>query len=166
VRKNSCFAFSVTVEQSAIKGSRRSNPGTYGARLPAARPAAHHAVGRRAAAAQARDAHGRRRVYVLDEPTNGLHLADLEQLLALLNRLVNSGTAVIVVEHHLSGDGARRLDHRPGAGGAGDDGGRIVFEGTPADLVAARSTLTGTWRPLSAAVPRLSRVADDPFRIG
>ena len=79
-------------------------------------------------------------VYVLDEPTTGLHLADLEQLLGLLDRLVHSGKSVIVIEHHLSVM-RMRLDHRPA--GAGHDGGRIVFKGTPADLVAARSTLTG-----------------------
>jgi excinuclease UvrABC ATPase subunit len=62
-------------------------------------------------------------VYVLDEPTAGLHLADVEQLLGLLDRLVDSGKSAVVIERH--------------------DGGRIVFEGTPADLVAARSTLTG-----------------------
>jgi excinuclease UvrABC ATPase subunit len=81
-------------------------------------------------------------VYVLDEPTTGLHLADLEQLLGLLDRLVDSGKSVIVIEHHQSvmvrGDWI--IDLGPGAG---HDGGRIVFEGTPADLVAARSTLTG-----------------------
>jgi excinuclease UvrABC ATPase subunit len=81
-------------------------------------------------------------VYVLDEPTTGLHLADVEQLLGLLDRLVDSGKSVIVIEHH-QGVMARAdwiIDLGPGAG---HDGGRIVFEGTPADLVAARSTLTG-----------------------
>jgi excinuclease UvrABC ATPase subunit len=81
-------------------------------------------------------------VYVLDEPTTGLHLADVEHLLGLLDRLVDSGKSVIVIEHH-QGVMARAdwiIDLGPGAG---HDGGRIVFEGTPADLVAARSTLTG-----------------------
>jgi excinuclease UvrABC ATPase subunit len=81
-------------------------------------------------------------VYVLDEPTAGLHLADVEQLLALLDRLVDSGKSVIVIEHHqaVMAHGDWIIDLGPGAG---HDGGRIVFEGTPADLVAARSTLTG-----------------------
>ncbi|SDB83681.1 Excinuclease UvrABC ATPase subunit [Raineyella antarctica] len=81
-------------------------------------------------------------IYVLDEPTNGLHLADVEQLLALLDRLVDSGKSVIVVEHHqaVMAHADWIIDLGPGAG---HDGGRVVFEGTPADLVAARSTLTG-----------------------
>ncbi|WP_333768150.1 excinuclease ABC subunit UvrA [Streptomyces sp. IBSBF 2435] len=81
-------------------------------------------------------------VYVLDEPTSGLHLADVEQLLALLDRLVDAGKSVIVVEHHqaVMAHADWIIDLGPGAG---HDGGRIVFEGTPADLVAARSTLTG-----------------------
>jgi excinuclease UvrABC ATPase subunit len=81
-------------------------------------------------------------VYVLDEPTSGLHLADVEQLLGLLDRLVDSGTSVIVIEHHqaVMAHADWIIDLGPGAG---HDGGRIVFEGTPADLVAARSTLTG-----------------------
>ncbi|WP_271217486.1 excinuclease ABC subunit UvrA [Streptosporangium carneum] len=81
-------------------------------------------------------------VYVLDEPTTGLHLADVEQLLGLLDRLVDSGKSVIVVEHHqaVMAHADWIVDLGPGAG---HDGGRIVFEGTPADLVAARSTLTG-----------------------
>ncbi len=88
-------------------------------------------------------------VYVLDEPTNGLHLADVEQLLGLLDRLVDSGTSVIVIEHHQAV--MARADWIIDLGpGAGHDGGRIVFEGTPADLVAARSTLTG--RHLAAYV--------------
>jgi excinuclease ABC A subunit len=80
--------------------------------------------------------------YVLDEPTSGLHLADVEQLLALLDRLVDSGKSVIVVEHHqaVMAHADWIIDLGPGAG---HDGGRIVFEGTPADLVAGRSTLTG-----------------------
>ncbi|WMX45867.1 ATP-binding cassette domain-containing protein [Streptomyces roseicoloratus] len=81
-------------------------------------------------------------VYVLDEPTAGLHLADVEQLLGLLDRLVDSGKSVIVVEHHqaVMAHADWIIDLGPGAG---HDGGRIVFEGTPTDLVAARSTLTG-----------------------
>jgi excinuclease UvrABC ATPase subunit len=81
-------------------------------------------------------------VYVLDEPTAGLHLADVEQLLSLLDRLVDSGKSVIIIEHHqaVMAHADWIIDLGPGAG---HDGGRIVFEGTPADLVAARSTLTG-----------------------
>ncbi|MEV4762302.1 excinuclease ABC subunit UvrA [Micromonospora chokoriensis] len=81
-------------------------------------------------------------VYVLDEPTTGLHLADVEQLLGLLDRLVDSGKSVIVIEHHqaVMAHADWIIDLGPGAG---HDGGQIVFEGTPADLVADRSTLTG-----------------------
>jgi excinuclease UvrABC ATPase subunit len=81
-------------------------------------------------------------VYVLDEPTAGLHLADVEQLLGLLDRLVDSGKSVIVIEHHqaVMAHADWIIDLGPGAG---HDGGRIVFQGTPADLVAGRSTLTG-----------------------
>ena len=81
-------------------------------------------------------------VYVLDEPTTGLHLADVAQLLGLLDRLVDSGKSVIVIEHHqaVMAHADWIIDLGPGAG---HDGGRIVFEGPPADLVAARSTLTG-----------------------
>jgi excinuclease UvrABC ATPase subunit len=81
-------------------------------------------------------------VYVLDEPTTGLHLADVEQLLGLLDDLVDSGKSVIVVEHHqaVMAHADWIIDLGPGAG---HDGGRIVFEGTPANLVANRSTLTG-----------------------
>ena len=81
-------------------------------------------------------------VYVLDEPTAGLHLADVEQLLGLLDRLVDAGKSVIVIEHHqaVMAHADWIVDLGPGAG---HDGGRVVFEGTPADLVAARSTLTG-----------------------
>jgi excinuclease UvrABC ATPase subunit len=81
-------------------------------------------------------------VYVLDEPTTGLHLADVEQLLGLLDRLVDAGKSVIVIEHHqgVMAHADWIIDLGPGAG---HDGGLIVFEGTPADLVAARSTLTG-----------------------
>ena len=89
------------------------------------------------------------RIYVLDEPTTGLHLADVEQLLGLLDRLVDAGTSVIVVEHHqaVMAHADWIVDLGPGAG---HDGGRVVFEGTPADLVATRATLTG--RHLAAYV--------------
>lgn len=81
-------------------------------------------------------------VYVLDEPTTGLHLADVENLLGLLDRLVDSGKSVIVIEHHqaVMAHGDWLIDLGPGAG---HDGGKVVFEGTPADLVADGSTLTG-----------------------
>jgi excinuclease UvrABC ATPase subunit len=105
---------------------------------------------------------GKGSVYVLDEPTTGLHLADVEQLLGLLDRLVDSGKSVIVIEHHqaVMAHADWIIDLGPGAG---HDGGRIVFEGTPAELVASRSTLTGKHlaayvepsgrkRPYSAAV--------------
>ncbi|MFN7142682.1 MAG: ATP-binding cassette domain-containing protein [Myxococcota bacterium] len=95
-------------------------------------------------------------VYVLDEPTTGLHLADLEQLLGLLDRLVDAGKSVIVIEHHqaVMAHADWIIDLGPGAG---HDGGRIVFEGTPADLVAARSTRTG--EHLAAFVGGTSKVA-------
>ncbi|WP_433011439.1 ATP-binding cassette domain-containing protein [Kribbella sp. CA-294648] len=81
-------------------------------------------------------------IYVLDEPTTGLHLADVEQLLALLDRLVDAGKSVIVIEHHqaVMAHADWIIDLGPGAG---HDGGQIVFEGTPADLVAKQPTLTG-----------------------
>jgi len=81
-------------------------------------------------------------VYVLDEPTTGLHLADVEQLLGLLDRLVDAGKSAIVIEHHqaVMAHADWIVDLGPGAG---HDGGRVIFEGTPAELVAARSTLTG-----------------------
>jgi excinuclease UvrABC ATPase subunit len=93
-------------------------------------------------AARMSDKGGAAQVFVLDEPTSGLHLADVEQLLGLLDRLVDSGQSVIVIEHHqaVMAHADWIVDLGPGAG---HDGGRIVFEGTPADLVAARSTLTG-----------------------
>ncbi len=85
---------------------------------------------------------GKGGIYVLDEPTSGLHLADVENLLGLLDRLVDAGKTVIVIEHHqaVMAHADWIIDLGPGAG---HDGGTIVFEGTPADLVAARSTLTG-----------------------
>jgi excinuclease UvrABC ATPase subunit len=81
-------------------------------------------------------------IYVLDEPTTGLHLADVQQILGLLDRLVESGKTVIVIEHHqaVMAHADWIIDIGPGAG---HDGGRVVFEGTPAELVAAKSTLTG-----------------------
>ena len=83
-------------------------------------------------------------VYVLDEPTTGLHLADVQQLLCLLDRLVDAGKSVIVVEHHpaVMAHADWIIDLGPGAG---HDGGRVVFEGTPADLVATAATLTGRY---------------------
>jgi excinuclease UvrABC ATPase subunit len=94
-------------------------------------------------------------VYVLDELTTGLHLADLRQLLVLLDRLVDSGKSVIVIEHHqaVMAHADWIIDLGPGAG---HDGGRIVFEGTPADLVKAKSTLTG--KHLAEFVSRGSRL--------
>jgi excinuclease ABC A subunit len=91
--------------------------------------------------------------YVLDEPTTGLHLADVEQLLGLLDRLVNSGKSVIVIEHHqaVMAHADWIIDLGPGAG---HDGGRIIFEGTPADLVAARCTLTGEHLAAYVGPPR------------
>jgi excinuclease UvrABC ATPase subunit len=85
---------------------------------------------------------GKGGIYVLDEPTSGLHLADVDQLLGLLDRLVDAGTSVIVIEHHQAvvAHADWIIDLGPGAG---HDGGRVVFEGTPGDLIAARSTLTG-----------------------
>jgi excinuclease UvrABC ATPase subunit len=96
-------------------------------------------------------------VFILDEPTTGLHLADVENLLGMLDRLVDSGRSVIVIEHHqaVMAHADWIIDLGPGAG---HDGGRIVFQGTPADLVAARATLTG--EHLAAYVgtgPRRSR---------
>jgi excinuclease UvrABC ATPase subunit len=81
-------------------------------------------------------------VYILDEPTTGLHLADVEQLLEMLDRLVDSGKSVIVIEHHqaVMAHADWIIDLGPGAG---QDGGEIVFEGTPAELVKKKSTLTG-----------------------
>ena len=93
-------------------------------------------------------------VLVLDEPTAGLHLADVEQLLALLDRLVDSGRSVIVIEHHqaVMAHADWIVDLGPGAG---HDGGRVVFEGSPADLVTARSTLTGQHLAEYVRTPKL-----------
>ena len=95
-------------------------------------------------------------IYVLDEPTTGLHLADVEQLLGLLDRLVDSGKSVIVIEHHqaVMAHADWIIDLGPGAG---HDGGRIVFEGTPADLIAKHSTLTGEHLAAYVGGDRLSR---------
>ena len=81
-------------------------------------------------------------VFVLDEPTTGLHLADVEHLLGLLNRLVDEGKSVIVIAHHqaVMAHADWIIDLGPGAG---HDGGRVIFEGTPADLVKDKKTLTG-----------------------
>ncbi len=81
-------------------------------------------------------------IYVLDEPTTGLHLADVEQLLGLLDRLVDSGKSVIVIEHHqaVMAHADWIVDLGPGAG---HEGGTVVFQGTPAQMVQDRSTLTG-----------------------
>ena len=97
-------------------------------------------------------------VYVLDEPTSGLHLADVEQLLGLLDRLVDSGKAVIVIEHHqaVMAHADWIIDLGPGAG---HEGGRVVFEGTPADLVA-------TARPSPASTSPITSAADLPPRRG
>ena len=86
---------------------------------------------------------GKGGILVLDEPTTGLHLADVDQLLGLLDRLVDEGRSVIVIEHHqaVMAHADWIIDLGPGAG---HDGGRVVFEGTPADLVVSRSTLTAT----------------------
>jgi len=81
-------------------------------------------------------------IYVLDEPTSGLHLADVDNLLKLLDRLVDSGKSVIVIEHHqaVMAHADWIIDIGPGAG---TEGGNVVFEGTPAQIVADASTLTG-----------------------
>jgi excinuclease UvrABC ATPase subunit len=92
-------------------------------------------------------------VYVLDEPTTGLHMQDVENLIGLLDRLVDSGRTVIVIEHNL--DVVARADWVIDMGpGAGHDGGRVVFEGTPAELLSANGSLTGEAlrRRLSAPV--------------
>ncbi|GAA0943887.1 ATP-binding cassette domain-containing protein [Virgisporangium aurantiacum] len=104
-------------------------------------------------------------IYILDEPTTGLHLADVEQLLGLLDRLVESGKSVIVIEHHqaVMAHADWIIDLGPGAG---HDGGKIVFEGTPAELVAKRSTLTGEHLADYVGAPAKSRAAAAPRRRG
>jgi len=99
---------------------------------------------------------GSTEVYVLDEPTTGLHMQDVDNLISLLDRLVDSGRTVIVIEHNL--DVVARADWVIDLGpGAGHDGGRVVFEGLPADLVAAGGTLTG--RHLAEHVGQSSEAA-------
>jgi excinuclease UvrABC ATPase subunit len=105
-------------------------------------------------------------VYVFDEPTANLHLADVEQLLGLMDRLVDSGKSVIVIEHHqaVMAHADWIIDLGPGAG---HDGGQVVFEGTPADLVAARATLTGEHLAAYVGLPaRLSPLLGDAVRRG
>ena len=121
------------------------------ARVPQPRPAAHHTCPAASGSGSSWPPRWPEKgdVYVLDEPTTGLHLADVEHLLGLLDRLVDCGKSVIVIAHHQAV--MARADWIIDLGpGAGHDGGRVVFEGTPADLVAARSTLTG--RHLAAYV--------------
>ncbi|WP_010525448.1 excinuclease ABC subunit UvrA [Nesterenkonia sp. F] len=100
-------------------------------------------------------------IYILDEPTVGLHLADVDQLLGLLDRLVDAGRTVIVIEHHqaVMAHADWIIDLGPGAG---HDGGRVVFEGTPAELVAERSTITGEHLAdyVGAWTPRRARPSD------
>jgi excinuclease UvrABC ATPase subunit len=92
-------------------------------------------------------------VYILDEPTSGLHLADVEQLLGLLDRLVDAGKSVIVIEHHqaVMAHADWIIDLGPGAG---HDGGKVVFEGTPAELVKKKPTLTGKHLAAYVGAPR------------
>src|SRR5690606_38105282 len=81
-------------------------------------------------------------IYVLDEPTTGLHMHDVDTLIGLFDRLVDAGSTVIVIEHNL--DVISRADWVIDLGpGAGHDGGKVVFEGVPADLVKAKGSLTG-----------------------
>jgi excinuclease UvrABC ATPase subunit len=85
---------------------------------------------------------GETEVYVLDEPTSGLHMHDVDNLIGLLDRLVEGGRSVIVIEHNL--DVVARADWVIDLGpGAGHDGGRVIFEGPPAELIRAKETLTG-----------------------
>ena len=121
------------------RGRRRRRGGAPGGRAPRALTGPDRAGRRLELATHLAEKGG---VYILDEPTTGLHLADVEHLLGLLDRLVNSGTSVIVIEHHqaVMAHADWIIDLGPGAG---HDGGRVVFERAPADLVAARSTLTG-----------------------
>ena len=147
------LAMSVTEAEAFFGDGDARTPGRAQDPRPARRrrarlPHASASRSRRCPAASASGSSWRRTwaekggVYVLDEPTTGLHLADVEQLLGLLDRLVDAGKSVIVIEHHqaVMAHADWIIDLGPGAG---HDGGRIVFEGTPADLVAARSTLTG-----------------------
>ena len=106
-------------------------------------------------------------IYVLDEPTTGLHLADIAQLLGLLDRLVDSGKSVVVIEHHqaVMAHADWIIDLGPGAG---HDGGKIVFEGTPADLVADRKpSPASTSPPMSGrTVAHRRQAAGQPWRFG
>ena len=102
-------------------------------------------------------------IYILDEPTTGLHLADVEQLLGLLDRLVDSGKSVIVIEHHqaVMAHADWIIDLGPGAG---HDGGRIVFEGTPSDLVAGGGSPIGHRRASGGLRRRLTETSRTPVR--
>ena len=135
----------VTIDQSPIKGSRRSNPATYTGLLDHIRKAfakANKDKGAKSAYFSANHLGQEGRVIVLDEPTVGLHPADIEAMLALLDRIVDSGRTVVVIEHHqaVMAHADWVIDMCPGAG---HDGGRVVFIGTPAQMVADRRTLTG-----------------------
>ena len=135
----------VTIDQSPIKGSRRSNPATYTDLLDHIRKAfakANKDKGAKPAYFSANHLGQKGRVVILDEPTVGLHPADIEAMLALLDRMVDSGRTVVVIEHHqaVMAHADWVIDMGPGAG---HDGGRVVFTGTPAQMVADRRTLTG-----------------------
>ena len=137
----------VTIDQSPIKGSRRSNPATYTGLLDHIRKAfakANKDKGAKPAYFSANHLGQEGRVVVLDEPTVGLHPADIEAMLALLDRIVDSGRTVVVIEHHqaVMAHADWVIDMGPGAG---HDGGRVVFTGTPAQMVADRRTLTGRY---------------------
>ena len=137
----------VTIDQSPIKGSRRSNPATYTGLLDHIRKAfakANKDKGAKPAYFSANHLGQKGRVVILDEPTVGLHPADIEAMLALLDRIVDSGRTVVVIEHHqaVMAHADWIIDMGPGAG---HDGGRVVFTGTPAQMVADRRTLTGRY---------------------
>ena len=137
----------VTIDQSPIKGSRRSNPATYTGLLDHIRKAfakANKDKGAKPAYFSANHLGQEGCVVVLDEPTVGLHPADIEAMLALLDRIVDSGRTVVVIEHHqaVMAHADWVIDMGPGAG---HDGGRVVFTGTPAQMVADRRTLTGRY---------------------
>lgn len=137
----------VTIDQSPIKGSRRSNPATYTDLLDHIRKAfakANKDKGAKPAYFSANHLGQKGRVVILDEPTVGLHPADIEAMLALLDRIVDSGRTVVVIEHHqaVMAHADWVIDMGPGAG---HDGGRVVFTGTPAQMVADRRTLTGRY---------------------
>ena len=137
----------VTINQSPIKGSRRSNPATYTGLLDHIRKAfakANKDKGAKPAYFSANHLGQKGRVVILDEPTVGLHPADIEAMLALLDRIVDSGRTVVVIEHHqaVMAHADWVIDMCPGAG---HDGGRVVFIGTPAQMVADRRTLTGRY---------------------